>query len=72
MAITKEELAQLKQEFEALNEKLKTLSGDELEQVTGGFIPPLPIGADFRTVDEHIGVEPGEGVTAKPRPKIVP
>ena len=72
MAITKEELAQLKQEFEALNEKLKSLSEDELEQVTGGFIPPLPRGVDFRTLDEQIGVEPDEVITAGSRPKVTP
>ena len=34
---TKEELNALKNEFEALNEKLAELSEDELKQVYGGF-----------------------------------
>ena len=36
MAKTKEELNELKIEYESLNEKLKELSDDELKQVTGG------------------------------------
>ena len=39
---TKEELNALKEEVEALNRKLAALNEDELAQVTGGFIPPLP------------------------------
>ena len=34
---TKEELNALKNEFEALNEKLAELSEDELKQISGGF-----------------------------------
>ena len=37
MAKTKEELNQLKQEYEALTNKLKELSEDELIIVTGGI-----------------------------------
>ena len=37
MAKTKEELNELKIEYESLNEKLKELSDDELKQVTGGI-----------------------------------
>ena len=33
---TKEELIELKTEYETMNEKLAELSDDELEQVTGG------------------------------------
>lgn len=33
---TKEELEQLKNEYESLNKKLSELSQDELKQVTGG------------------------------------
>ena len=36
MAKTKEELQQLKQEFETLNSKLKELTEDELQQLVGG------------------------------------
>ena len=39
---TKEELNALKEEVEALNKKLAELSEDELKQINGGFIPPLP------------------------------
>ena len=34
---TKEELNELKKEVEAVNEKLRKLTEEELEQVTGGF-----------------------------------
>ena len=37
MAKTKEQLNQLKQEFDALSEKLKELSDTELTQVVGGI-----------------------------------
>ena len=36
---TKEELNQLKIEYESLTNKLKELTEDELEQVTGGINP---------------------------------
>ena len=36
MAKTKEELNQLKTEYETLNNKLKELTEDELREVTGG------------------------------------
>lgn len=36
---TKEELNQLKEEYNALTAKLKELSDDELKQVTGGGSP---------------------------------
>ena len=39
MSKTKEELKELKQEFETLNNKLKELTEDELKQVTGGYDP---------------------------------
>ena len=38
MAKTKEELNQLKQEYESLNNKLKELSDDELKLVIGGTV----------------------------------
>ena len=39
---TKEELIALKAEYESINKKLSELTDDEMEQVTGGFIPPYP------------------------------
>ena len=39
-----EELNALKEEVEAVNEKLHELTPEELEQVTGGNIPPVPRG----------------------------
>ena len=39
---TKEELIALKEEVETLNKKLAELSEDELAQINGGLIPPLP------------------------------
>ena len=37
-----EELNALKEEVETLNKKLAGLTEDELAQIIGGFIPPLP------------------------------
>ena len=37
---TKEELNALKEEVETLNRKLHELTDEELEQVTGGDMPP--------------------------------
>ena len=42
---TKEELSALKEEVEALNRKLRELTDEELEQVTGGLAQPS--GTDF-------------------------
>lgn len=43
MAKTNDELNKLKQECEALNNKLKELNEEELEMVTGGKSPILTI-----------------------------
>lgn len=37
MAKTKEELEQLKKEYEDLTNKLKDLSEEELQEITGGY-----------------------------------
>ena len=42
---TKEELAAIKAEVEALNEKLAELNEEELSTVAGGIIPYLAAGA---------------------------
>ena len=42
---SKEELNKLKEEVEAVNEKLHELTDEELEQVTGGWIVAIA-GAD--------------------------
>ena len=47
MAKTKEELNQLKAEYETLNNKLKELTDDELIQVTGGEHQVNKPGTDF-------------------------
>ena len=39
MSKTKEELKALKEEVEAVNEKLSKLTGEELEKVCGGAMP---------------------------------
>ncbi len=44
MSKSKEELNKLKEEVEAVNEKLQELTEEELAQVTGGNIPPAPRG----------------------------
>ena len=41
---TEEELNALKEEVEALSKKLAGLTEEELAQISGGFIPPIPIG----------------------------
>ena len=46
MAKTKEELNQLKIEYEALNNKLKELTDEELKQITGGNWWPEYYGGD--------------------------
>ena len=40
MPKTKEELKELKEEYETLNNKLQELTEDELKQVTGGNTSP--------------------------------
>ncbi len=47
MAKTKEELNELKKEFEALKSKLENLNEDEIEQVVAGNTIPLPDGDNF-------------------------
>lgn len=49
---TKEELKALKQEYEVLTSKLKELSEDELNEVTGGYDFVLP--DVHRDYDIHI------------------
>ena len=39
---SKEELDALKEELEALSRKLAELTEEELAQVSGGLIPPIP------------------------------
>ncbi|MBQ0036212.1 MAG: class IIb bacteriocin, lactobin A/cerein 7B family, partial [Firmicutes bacterium] len=53
MAKTKEELNELKQEFEALTFKLKELTDEELKIVTGGSAPAIGIdlGTTYSIVD---------------------
>lgn len=50
MSKTKKEIKELKQKFENLNEELKELSGEELEEVTGGVYSPVLING-FRMID---------------------
>ncbi len=40
---SKEELTALKEEVEAVNEKLHELTDEELEQVAGGFVPEIEL-----------------------------
>ena len=48
---TKEELVALKEEVDNLNDKLKELTPEELEQVTGGEAP---------SILTKLGLEPGD------------
>ena len=45
MSKSKEELNKLKEEVEAVNEKLQELTPEELEQVNGGAKNPVFVGA---------------------------
>ena len=47
MAKTKEELEQLKQEYEALKTKLDGLTEEEIEQIVGGFDIPGGTGKQY-------------------------
>ena len=52
MSKTKGELNKLKEEVEAVNEKLQKLTPEELEQVNGGVNPlKLPTGARVKVKD---------------------
>ena len=51
---TKEELNAIKQEVEAVNEKLYELSDEELEQVVGGIFT-----RGFRSIDGEKGLMSG-------------
>ena len=50
MSKTKEELNELKKDVEAVNEKLRELTSEELEQVTGGIT--INPGVQFASVSE--------------------
>lgn len=53
MTKTREELNAIKKEVETLNKKFTELTDEELDQVSGGFMPPEPDpGCDY--------VEPGD------------
>ena len=56
MAKTKEELNELKQEYETLTTKLKELTDEELKEVTGGWSPKIisPL------LGNHAGVNVGQ------------
>lgn len=56
---TKDELNQLKKEFENLNEKLSELTDDELTQVTGGIMDSTLMECEcgFKTVWQGIYVD---------------
>ena len=51
MSKSKEELNALKEEVEAVNEKLQELTPEELEQVTGGY-PPFKAGGLYTIISQ--------------------
>ena len=51
MSKSKEELNALKEEVEAVNEKLRELTEEELEQVTGGY-PPVKTGGLYTIISQ--------------------
>ena len=55
MSKSKEELEELKKEVEALNEKVRELTPEELEQVTGGILSTQISTSQIFEVD---GVDP--------------
>ena len=59
---TNEELNALKSEVETINKKLAELTEDELAQVCGGFIPPLPRAVEKHTTAELTGVDVNAGL----------
>ena len=61
---TKEELNALKAEAEAVNKKLSELAEDELQQVTGGTVPPE---TPFPTKEPFLYEEHGIGWTLEPK-----
>ena len=73
MAKTKEELNELKNEFESLTFKLRELTDDELNIVTGGGLPATgaiariigPNGAGKSTLIKLVGAESGNVDTLK-------
>ena len=52
---TKEELNKLKEEVEAVNEKLQELTEEELEQVNGGAKGALQVGVSTLIGVVHVG-----------------
>lgn len=52
---TKEELIQLKEEYERLNKKLAALNEEELEQVTGG----ITLDGEGEKKGYNVGIFPG-------------
>ena len=58
MSKSKEELNKLKEEVEAVNEKLHELTDEELEQVTGGINPsavmPILFAQPFMQISPQI------------------
>ena len=55
---SKEELNAIKEEVEAVNEKLAELTEEEIAQVTGGFVP-LALGYTERVL-RSVVVKPGD------------
>lgn len=65
MAKTQEELIQLKVEYESLNNKLKELSEDELQEVIGGESYPIPMSDEPSIIGSTI-VERAKSCIGKP------
>ena len=54
---TKEELNALKEEVEAVNEKLQELTPEEIAQVNGGILHPIPFKIDVEHKHEPVAIE---------------
>ena len=63
---TKEELNELKIEYESLSRKLAELTDDELEQVTGGVRPALKLDTQSVLFCSTPGMYSGERVIGPP------
>ena len=54
---SKEELNKIKEEVESVNEKLAELTPEEIAQVNGGVVHPIPFKIDVEHKHEPVAIE---------------
>ena len=69
MAKTQEELNQLKTEYETLNNKLKELTEEELNMVTGGILGIPSVSADNTNCIQHSSTRYGYAAIDNSKPQ---